>query len=117
MSKKLVSSRSPYISIQVQVQGKIKNFDALVDTGFDGNVIIPRHQLMNGEPPSGYLPCKLADGSKITAPFYEGVIKIGKLPSLSIIILAMGDESLVGRSVTDKFKVIFDHGRKVIIEQ
>ena len=116
MRRHLVSSHFPYIPIHVQVQGKIKNFDALIDTGFDGNVIMPRHELMNGEPPAGYLPCKLADGSKIAAPFYEGIIKIGKLPSLTIIILAMGDEPLIGRGVTDRFKVIFDHGKKVIVE-
>lgn len=116
MSKQLVSAHSPYIPINVQVKGKIKNFEALIDTGFDGNVVIPRYELMNGELPAGYLPCKLADGSKIAAPFYEGIIKIGKLPSLNIIILAIGDECLIGRGVTDKFKVIFDHGRKVIIK-
>lgn len=28
----------------------------------------------------------------------------------------MGDEPLVGRGVTDKFKITFDHGKKVIVE-
>jgi hypothetical protein len=32
------------------------------------------------------------------------------------VVIAVGDEPLVGRGVTDEFRVILDHGRRVIVE-
>lgn len=112
----LVSSHFPYLLVHIQVHKQIRDVDALIDTGFDGFVAMPRETLMNGDPPDGYIPCTLADASKIAAPFYRGIVRIGKFPSFAAIILALGDEPLVGRGVTDKFKVIFDYGKKIIVE-
>jgi hypothetical protein len=32
------------------------------------------------------------------------------------VVIALGDEPLVGRGVTDRFTVILDHGRQLIVE-
>lgn len=117
MKKNLISPHFPYLPINIQVHRHSKNIQALIDTGFDGFVVISRQALVNGDPPDGYIPCTLADGSKIAAPFYRGTIRIGNFASFICVILAMGDESLIGRKVIDRFKVIFDHGKKVIIEE
>lgn len=114
--QRLISSHFPYLRVHIQVHKQIKEAEALIDTGFDGFVAMPRESLMNGKPPDGYVPCTLADGSRIAAPFYQGTVQIGKFTSFAAIIIAMGDEPLVGRGVTDKFKVIFDHGKKILLE-
>lgn len=113
---RLTSSRFPYIQAILQVLNRNIKVEALVDTGFDGDITVPPEVVLNGKPPEGYLPWTLADDTKINAPYFLGKIKIGKFKAFNVLITALGDEPLIGRGVTDKFKVIFDHGKKVIIE-
>ena len=37
----LVSDRYPYLSVFLNVHGRVLEVEALVDTGFDGGVIVP----------------------------------------------------------------------------
>lgn len=73
--------------------------------------------LTNGDPPDTLLPWQLADGKVVLAPVYAGKIKLGKLSSFTVSVVSLGNEVMIGRGITDRFKVIFDHGKKVIIEQ
>jgi hypothetical protein len=41
---------------------------------------------------------------------------IEDLGTLDCNVIAMGDEPLVGRAVSDRFMVILDHGRQLIVE-
>jgi hypothetical protein len=41
---------------------------------------------------------------------------VGNLASFPGAITAIGSESLVGRGVIDRFRVILDHGRNIIVE-
>ncbi len=113
----IVSSRFPYLRITLMVLSRTLKIEALIDTGFDGDVVVPPKMIMNGRPPSGHTRWTLADGSISFAPYFLGSIKIGKFKPIGVSISALGDEPLIGRGVTDKFKVIFDHGKKVIVEQ
>lgn len=72
--------------------------------------------ILNGRPPRGYLPWTLANGEEINAPYFLGKVRIGKFEPISVLITALGEEPLIGRGVTDKFKITFDHGKKVIVE-
>jgi predicted aspartyl protease len=90
--------------------------EALVDTGFDGHVTVPPALMSNGASPDGHLRWTLADGATVFAPFYLGTAAIGDLPPFPVTITALGDEPLVGRGVTDRFRVIFDHGKSLILE-
>ncbi len=112
----IVSSRFPYLQITIKVLKRSLKVEALIDTGFSGEIVIPPKMIMNGQPPKGYSRWTLADGSTTLAPNFLGTVKIGKFKSIGVSIIALGDEPLIGRGITDKFKVIFDHGRKVIIE-
>lgn len=58
---KIVSNNFPFIFVVVSVRKRVEKVEALIDTGFEGDIAVPR-------------------------------------------------------GVTDRFKVIFDHGRKVIVE-
>lgn len=112
----LISSRFPYIRVNLSFLRRKLNTEALVDTGFDGGVILPPKMILNGESPLGYSPWTLANGEQVNAPYFLGKVRIGKFKPINVLITVLGDESLIGRKVTDKFKVIFDHGKNVIVE-
>lgn len=112
----LISSRFPYIRVSLHFLRRKLNIDALVDTGFDGDMIVPSKMILNGEPPRGYLPWTLANEEEVNAPYFLGKVRIGKFKPINVLITVLGDEPLIGRKVTDRFKVIFDHGKKVIVE-
>lgn len=111
-----VSLHFPYLQATIKVLNRILKLEFLVDTGFDADVVIPSKMIMNGQPPSGHSRFILADGSLVFAPYFLGSIKIGKYKPIGVSIVCLGDQPLMGRGVTDKFKVIFDHGKKVIVE-
>lgn len=116
MSPRLVSRRFPYLPIYLSVRQARTDLDALLDTGFDGDVAVPRASVADGDPPDGYLPRRLADGSDVLSPFYHGTVSLGDVGSFPVLIVALGDEPLVGRGVSDRFKVTLDHGYQVIVE-
>lgn len=115
--KGIVSSRFPYFSLELQVRHRKENMEVLLDTGFDGDIAIPKGILTNGDPPDGLLPWKLADGSKIVAPAYIGKVKVGQMTPLPIVVITMGDEPLIGQGIIKHFSITLDHGKKVIIEK
>lgn len=113
----IISQRFPYIPLQVQVRRRQEKVEALLDTGFDGDIAIPKGLLTNGDPPDGFLPWQLADGSKIVAPAYKGKVKIGNIASFPVVVIALGDEPIVGQGVIKNLTLILDHGKKVIIQK
>ena len=46
-----------------------------------------------------------------------GSVKFWNKNLNNITILVMGDEPIIGREVIKHFKVILEHGQKVIVEQ
>jgi predicted aspartyl protease len=61
----------PYILLTVAIRNREERVEALLDTGFDGDIVIPPHLLTNGTPPESYLRWTLADGSTVMAPAYQ----------------------------------------------
>jgi predicted aspartyl protease len=116
MTEPVRSSRFPYLSLQLRIGAQAPVVEALVDTGFDGHVTVPPVLLETGIPPDGHFRWALADGSTIFAPFYLGIAEIGTLPPFPVTITALGNEPLMGRGVTDRFKVTFDHGEHLVVE-
>lgn len=116
LSQRLTSSRFPYVPLHLEVRQQTHGVDALLDTGFDGDVALPPELVVAGQSPDGYLPCQLADGSEVLTPFYLGVVRVGDLGAFPIVIIALGDEPLVGRGVSDRFRIILDHGQQLIVE-
>ena len=117
MTQQTVSSRFPYLPVQIHVGGIITyEGDALLDTGFTGDVILP----------TGYLPddatliddnyLTLADGSSIRVPRYTAILTLGRLLPIRIEVSILGGEPIIGVQVIRHFSVILDHGRRVIVE-
>lgn len=113
---RVVSSHFPYINMHVQVHQRDDDLEALLDTGFAGHLAVPRGFVSNGHPPDSYTPWILADGSEVLAATYRGTVSVGALGPYPAAIIALGDQTIVGRRITDRFTVILDHGRQVIIE-
>lgn len=114
-NKTLTSSRFPYLPVKVSIK-KDFELEALVDTGYDGGVILPPKLISNGEVSGWLVECKLADDSMVKVPAYIGLVRLGSKKLNDITVLVMGDEPIIGREIIKHFKVIFDHGRKIIVE-
>lgn len=115
-NKVVTSSRFPYLPIKVSVK-KDFELEALVDTGYDGGVILPPKLISNGEVSGWLVDCKLADDSMVKVPAYIGSVRLGNKKLNDITVLVMGDEPIIGREIIKHFKVIFDHGKKIIVEE
>lgn len=116
MNRKITSPHFPYIPMYLYVRHRKENIEALLDTGFDGDLAVPPDFIANSEPPDGYSRWRMADGSKILVPFYVGTVRVGKARELSIVVTALGDEIIVGRGITDRFTIILDHGKRLIVK-
>ena len=120
VSRRLVSSHFPYLPIRVQVGQHTIDTEALLDTGFDGAVVLPvsllEGLLANGVPPLRYMHLTLADGSTLLAPRYTGTLRIGQLEPFRVDVVVLGDEPIVGLTATNRYYVGLDHGRQIIIE-
>ena len=116
MNHRVVSTRFPYLPIQVEVAGQSLTVEALLDTGFDGDLVLPRSLLGSSAPPDGRMDAVLADGSSVETPVYVGQVRLGTARMTNIAVMALGEEPIVGRGISDRFSVTLDHGRQVIVE-
>lgn len=121
MSEKQIftSSHFPYIPITVVINKRIETIEALLDTGFDGDLIIPEGLMTNGKPPDSYLRFTLADQvTSVLAPAYLGKVEVAELGDAGLypaIISVLGNEPIIGRNLARRFWITLDHGRQVII--
>ncbi|HEY7064485.1 MAG TPA: hypothetical protein VII06_23620 [Chloroflexota bacterium] len=116
MTQPLVSSHFPYLPLHLDVGARAFDVEALLDTGFDGDVAMPPSHLTGGGVPSGYMTCRLADGTSLSLPVYRATVKVGALGPFRVYVVALGDEMLVGRGVSDRLRVTLDHGQSLTIE-
>jgi predicted aspartyl protease len=121
MSVEVSSSNFPYLSVHVIV-GTLRNpffefdIEPLVDTGFDGGLTVSKDLIPDSIESIGQSVWRLADETEVAAFAYLGYIKIGQLDAVPAVIIALGEEPLLGRSVTNNFRLIFDHGNQIIVE-
>ena len=95
-------------------QGTIET-EALLDTGFDGSVVIPSG-FLEGRAPDWFQRWRLADGSEAVAPTYLGTVQVGDFQPSTALIIALGEEFIVGLEVIRLFTVILDHGQEVSVK-
>jgi predicted aspartyl protease len=114
MTPPLVSERFPYLPLRLDLGGRAFSLEALIDTGFDGDLVVPSDVLTSD--PDDFQRWSLADGSVVYAPMYFGRARLDGFDSFGVLVTVLGDEPLVGRGVTDRFRLVLDHGERVIIE-
>jgi predicted aspartyl protease len=116
MSQALVSSHFPYLPLHLTVGPVTLDVEALLDTGFDGDVAMPANLAVDGTTPAGYMTCRLADGSPVAAPVYRATVEVGSFGPFQIYVIVLGDEPLVGRGVSDRLRITLDHGQRLLVE-
>jgi predicted aspartyl protease len=115
------STTFPYLPVHVRLGNQQYpdyefDVDALVDTGFDGGLSVPQDLIPSTVPSLGQYFCELADGSSLLAFAYLGFISIGHLQPVRAIVIALPHQTLLGRSVTNHFRLSFYYGRQVIVD-
>ncbi len=81
MNQQIISPRFPYLSIRITIQQRSRNVEALLDTGFDGDALVPNAFFVSTRPPDEFVPWVFADGSQGWSPGYAGTIEIGAFGS------------------------------------
>jgi len=87
--------------------------EALVDTGFNGEVAIPAATLRVRPSVLGNLDIRMADGSEVSVPVYLGTIQIGSRRIGPVTMLMLGDEPIIGLGVITQFRVVIDHDESI----
>src|SRR5919199_6710020 len=95
--KTFMSAHFPYMPVTVVLNKRTETVEALLDTGFDGDLIIPEGLMTNGKPPDSYLRFTLADQvTSVLAPAYLGKVEVAKLGEVgehAAIISVLGSEA------------------------
>ena len=113
--ERIESERYPYVPISVRVGEQTQAFEALVDTGLEGDTVVPEATVF-AESPNEYRRWTFVDGSVVEAPVYYGVVQVGTFEPVPARIARLGEETVIGRGIIDQYWVIFDHGERVIVE-
>lgn len=121
MTPSVTSSHFPFLSLHVQIiddNAPAFDFDvdAFVDTGFDGGLTVPSALIPAELVPVGQSSWNLADGTEITTDAYFCYVSIGHLQPVPTAVIALDGDVLLGRHVTNRFRVSFDHGRSIVVE-
>src|SRR4051794_36640345 len=119
-NKSFTSSHYSYIPVTIHINKRVETVDALLDTGFEGDMIIPEGLMTNGKPPDSYLRFTLADPTAtVLAPSYLGKVEVAHLgePGTSVAIISvLGSEPIIGRNLARRFRIALEYGRRVVIE-
>ena len=126
MSKKLTSSKYPFLPLTVRVRvSNRKNIDlhtqALIDTGFSGDIVVPATEELKQSPPDALATWTMADGSEVMAPIFLGTIRFPQLDDdvaeiVGVTVTVLGDQAMIGLSVLKHFTLTLDHGKQVVLE-
>jgi clan AA aspartic protease len=126
MSHKLISRKYPFLPLTIHVRvSNRKNIDlntqALIDTGFSGDIVVPATGELKQSPPDAYTTWTMADGSEVLAPIFLGSIRFPQFGEdvaemVGVTVTVLGDQALIGQSILRRFTLTLDHGKQVILE-
>ncbi len=116
MNQQLVSSRFPYLPIHVEAGSMNYDGDALLDTGFTGDVILPYGYLPDNASLIGSTPLTLPDDRRMEVDSYTAILTLRGLRPFRVSVSTLGSQAIIGVRVIRHFSVILDHGRRVIVE-
>ena len=106
MSQQLKSSRFPFVPFRLEILHQTCEEEALLDTGFDGDMAVPP-SFFEGQEPDSHQYWKLADETLVPAPVYGGIVRLGDFQPIGVNVIGLG--------VLNHFSVLFDHGKSVTV--
>jgi predicted aspartyl protease len=111
------SEHVPYLPITVLLERSTRElaFEALVDTGYTGFVVIPMGSVASNAAPH-HLRLRLADGSSVIAPVYRGRLRIGRNTLEPVAVTELGDAAIVGMQVINRCTLVINHGESLSLE-
>jgi predicted aspartyl protease len=112
----LISRRLPCIPLRVHTRREDVDLDALLDTGFDGALLLPPTVLSSIPRQFGTFSGRLADGAEVLAPAYWADVSIGPVRIERVAVVSLGDKPMIGRRLISRFRVTLDHGARAIVE-
>lgn len=113
---RLESERYPYLPLAISAGERIIHVDAVLDTGFDGDIVPPVRAFADNLPPDDYRTWELADDSVVAPPVFCGSVQLDSFAPVEADVVLLGDEPIVGRGISDRYRVILEHGERVIVE-
>src|SRR5262245_39895385 len=114
-ARRLVSNHYPYVPITIAIERYRASAEAFLDTGFEGNLLVPTGFLPPDLRPANSTTWTMPDGRRVVAPTYWASVQIGDLGIYNVLISALGDEVLIGRRLIDRFVTTLDRGQRLII--
>ena len=118
MIKGVVNSNyEPVVGIGIAFDGKIRLFDAIIDTGFNGFISIP-HSIIEKTTWQfvGYESYELASGEIIKDKVYLGDVLLGGKKKYTYILSNKTDDILLGTKLfSDKVMVIDFKSKRIAI--
>ena len=112
----LVSSRFPFVPILLQIRDQSFDVEALIDTGFNGDVVLPVGMIADHTEQNIEMRWRLADGTQVIAPGYFATLRIGPVRVRPVVVTAIGDVPMIGRGLVQHFRITLDHGERVVVE-
>jgi predicted aspartyl protease len=108
----------PSVAIRFSIDGVTREVSALIDTGFDGHLAVPAALSSAFPVPAFRQRVRTASGQVVAAPAFDGTVELTDVPgAFPVLVIALGDEFLLGLSSVNYFRVTLDHGQQVIIER
>jgi predicted aspartyl protease len=109
--------RYPSLSFRLTIAGTSLDGSALVDSGFEGYVALPKDLERTLSAPAYHWRVETASGELVDVPVWDGTAELTDAPgSFQVRAIALGDEFLVGLRLMNRFRITFDHGRQLLVE-
>jgi predicted aspartyl protease len=113
----IVSQHFPYLRAEIIVGTLTLDAECYLDTGFDGYLIVPENHTDRLGPGDFVSRWELGDATTVPAEAYLGRVRLAGLDNeIEAVVIALGNEYLMGRSITDRFRVTFDRDQTVEVE-
>jgi predicted aspartyl protease len=105
------------VRVRFEVGGVSNEALALVDTGFDGFLAVPEAVAASWSQPLHADRVQTASGQVIAVPVFAGRLELTDQPGpFTALLIAIGDEFLLGIAAIRRFKMTFDHGQRILVE-
>ena len=106
-------TRFPYLPVVVSLGGRPISVDALIDTGFNADMVVPGNVDLG--PSASEVDLTLGNNSNIRVSRVLGYVQIGDFAPVPAEILSTGSLYVIGMGILRRYEVILDHGQRVIV--